>query len=299
VLPNFLVIGAAKSGTTSLYHYLAQHPEIYMSPVKEPRFFALEGHPLDFPGPGGHWVRAETRTTLDGYERLFDGVRGERAVGEASVIYLIHPRAAEAIAARIPDARLVAVLRDPAERAYSAFLDQSLAGYETCETFEAALAAEPQRVADGWYWWWHYREHGYYHRHLSRYYERFDPEQIRVYLYEDYAGDPHAVLADMFGFLGVDDGFRVDVATRHNRSGRARSPRVQALLGYPHPAKEALKKVVPERFGHRVISILLEKNLERPPMRPETRAELVAGYAEDIGRLEGLIGRDLSTWLHA
>lgn len=296
MLPNFLVIGAAKSGTTSLYHYLAQHPEIYMSPVKEPRFFALESHSLDFSGPGGGW-RTETRTTIEGYEQLFDGVRGERAVGEASVIYLIHPRAPGAIADRIPGARLVAVLRDPAERAYSAFMDHSLAGREICATFEDALAAEPQRVADGWYWAWRYREHGFYHRNLSRFYERFDPEQIRVYLYEDYNRDPHPVLADMFGFLGVDDGFRVNVAARHNRSGRARSPRVHAVLGYPHPAKEALKKVVPERWGHRVISALAEKNLERPPMRPETRAELVAGYAEDIGRLEGLLGRDLSHWL--
>lgn len=297
MLPNFIVIGAAKSGTTSLYHYLAQHPEIYMSPVKEPRFFALEGHSLDFPGqPVPPSVRTTTRTTLESYEQLFAGVRSERAVGEASVIYLPHPRAPEAIARRIPDVRLIAVLRDPAERAYSSFLYQSLVGYETCAEFEEALAVEPERIRDDWPWWCHYRDQGFYHRHLSRYLERFDPDQIRLYLYEDYSRDPHAVLADLFRFVGADDSFRANVATRHNPSGRARSRRAQTFLNYPHPAKEALKTAVPERWRRRLITMLQSANLERPPMRPETRAELVAGYAEDVGRLETLLGRDLSHW---
>jgi hypothetical protein len=102
-LPNFFIIGAAKSGTTSLYHYLRQHPEIFMSPVKEPRYFALAGHPLDFRGPGDERLRQLTTTTLDAYLQLFAGVRNEPAVGEASVLYLHHEDAAEAIAHHVPE----------------------------------------------------------------------------------------------------------------------------------------------------------------------------------------------------
>ena len=173
-LPNFLVIGAGKSGTTSLYYYLRQHPEIFMSPVKEPGFFALEGHPLDFRGPGDERLRETTATTLESYEKLFSEARGESAVGESSVLYLYDGNAHESIARHIPDVKLLAVLRNPVDRAYSAFLHRTRDGYETCATFEEALAAEPQRAADGWYYGWRYREYGFYHRSLVRYYDRFD-----------------------------------------------------------------------------------------------------------------------------
>ncbi|MDQ5820413.1 MAG: sulfotransferase [Actinomycetota bacterium] len=295
--PTFLVIGAAKAGTTSLYHYLGQHPQIFMSPVKEPRFFALEGHPLDFRGPGDERLREKTTTTLEAYRELFAGVRNERAVGEASVLYLHHQAAPEAIARYIPDVKLVAVLRNPVERAYSGFLYQTRDGYEPLADFEEALRAEPRRIADGWYYSWHYRDQGFYHRNLARYFDRFDPSMIRVYLYEDLDQDPHRVLANLFGFLGVDEGFRPDVGMRYNPSGRPRSARLQRVLTQRHSLKEAAKAVIPERWGHRVIARLQPANLVRAPIRVETRASLVEGYNEDIRRLEHLIGRDLSHWL--
>jgi hypothetical protein len=268
-----------------------------MSPVKEPRFFALEGHPLDFRGPGDERIRPGTTTTLEAYRKLFEGVGAERAVGEASVIYLHHELAPEAIARYIPDVKIVAVLRDPVDRAYSAFLHLARDGYEPLAEFEDALRAEPRRITDGWYFGWHYRDHGFYHRDLARYFERFGPNRIRVYLHEELDQDPYGVLADLFRFLGVDEGFRPDVRTRHNLSGYARSARLQRLLTRRHPLKEAAKSLIPERWGHRVISWLQPANLVRPPLRPETRSRLVEGYREDIRRLEGLIGRDLSPWL--
>ncbi len=295
--PNFIVIGAAKAGTTSLYHYLDQHPQVFMSPIKEPRFFALEGHALDFGGPGDEVLRERTTTTLEAYQKLFAGVRDERAVGEASVLYLHHPAAAAAIARAIPDVRLIAVLRNPVDRAYSGFMARTRDGYEPLSSFEEALDAEPRRIAEGWYYGWQYRGQGFYHRNLARYYERFDPSQIRVYLYEDLDQEPERMLTDIFRFLDVDDGFRPDVSTRWNPSGRPRSVRVQRFLTHPHPLKEAVKQLIPERWGHRLVEFLQPANLERPPIRAETRARLIEGYSEDIHRLEGLIGRDLSHWL--
>jgi hypothetical protein len=295
--PNFFVIGVAKAGTTSLYHYLGQHPEIFMSPVKEPRYFALAGHSLDFHGPGDERMREKTTTTLDAYLKLFAGVRDELAVGEASVIYIHHPAAAESIARNVPEAKIIAVLRDPIDRAQSAFLYHLRDGYEPLAEFDDALAAEPERIAAGWYYGWHYRDQGFYHRNLARYFERFDPSRIRVYLHEDLDGNPHGVLSDIFGFLGVDEGFRPDVSTRHNPSGRPRSHRAQRLLTRRHPLKEAVKSVIPEQWGHRLIAAVQPANLMRPPVKAETRARLVEGYADDIRQLESLIGRDLSHWL--
>lgn len=295
-LPNLFVIGVAKSGSTSFYHYLAQHPDVFMSTPKEPRTFAYLADPRRFTGPGDERVWDRSVRSLDDYRQLFTNVRGERAVGEASVMYLPHRGTAETIARHVPDARIIALLRNPVERAHSAFLYQRRITHETSATFEEGLAAEPGRMAAGWHYGWHYRDQGFYHRNLTPYYEHFAPERIRVYLTEDLARDPHAVLADAFRFLGVDGAFRPDVRRRHNRSGVPRSRTAQRVLTKPHPVKEAIKKVVPEEWGHRVIDRLLPANLERPPIRPETRAEMVAAYADDIAQLEERIGRDLSHW---
>ena len=295
--PTFIIIGAAKAGTTSLFRYLGQHPDVFVSPVKEPRFFALEGHPLDFKGPGDEQrLRTTTRTTLEAYRELFAGRRDERVAGEGSVLYLQHPRAAPAIARAIPDVKIVAILRDPVERAHSGFLYHVRDEREPLPTFEEALRAEPERIAQGWYHGWAYRDQGFYHRHLQRYLEHVDRERIHVCLHEDLDRNPHGVLAGVFRFLEVDDTFRADVSIRWNPSGRPRSRRAQRLLTGRNPVKEAVKRVIPERWGQRVIDRVMTVNLERPPVAPETRAELVAGYADDVHRLEELIGRDLTHW---
>ena len=291
------MIGAAKAGTTSLYHYLGQHPQIFMSPIKEPRFFALAGHPMDFRGPNDERIRDTSTTTLVAYQELFDGVRDEVAIGEASTIYLDSEATPAAIERGLPDVKLIAVLRDPAERAYSAFLHLRSDGSEPESDFEAALRDEPRRVAAHWFHYWRYRERGFYHRHLKRYVDRFGPRRIRVYLYEDLERDSLAVLSDIFRFLGVDPSFRPDVTKRYNVSGEPRSPQWRNLLTRRRPVKQALKRVLPERWGHGVIDWLQLRPRPRPPLPPETRARLVAGYREDIRQLEDLIGRDLSAWL--
>jgi hypothetical protein len=293
-LPNFLIIGAAKAGTTSLFRYLRQHPEIFMSPVKEPMFFVHDGDPVRFRGRDQH---RDGPITLEAYRELFREVRDEPMVGEASALYLDYPKAPEAIARRIPAVRLIAVLRNPADRAYSSFLFNRRDGREPLADFEAALRAEPQRIADNWSYNFRYRQRGFYHLSLQRYFDRFDPGQIRVYLYEDFVRDPHKMLGDIFRFLEVDAGFRPGLAARHNRSGVPRSARLYRLLAGRHPVKEAAKSVIPEEWGHWVIARLQTPNLRRPRLRHETRADLIDGYREDIVRLQDLIGRDLSHWL--
>ncbi len=295
--PNFFIIGAGKAGTTSLYYYLKQHPEIFMSRYKEPKFFALEGHTLDFRGPYDQRIRRGTTTDLADYLELFEEAGEERAIGEASTIYLGDRRAPGAIADRLPDARIVAILRHPAERAFSAFLHLLRDSYEPLSSFEDALDAEPQRAADGWYVQYQYKGRGFYGLHLKRYFDRFDAARIRVYLYEDFVERPRWLLADLFGFLDVNPDFRPDISPRHNVSGRVRSAGLQRWLTRSHPFKEALKSWFPERWGHRIISRVQPFNLVRSEMNPETRQSLIDEYRDDIELLQTLIKRDMSHWL--
>ncbi|MDY7015905.1 MAG: sulfotransferase, partial [Cyanobacteriota bacterium] len=153
VLPNFLIIGAAKGGTTSLYTWLAQHPQIYMTPVKEPNFFALQGENFNYPsGTVSQRYLDECVTNFEAYLEQFKAVNCEIAIGEASPFYLYHPQAASRIQQTIPDVKLIAILRDPVERAYSNFLHHIREGFETVEDFSQALQAEESRMRDRWWW---------------------------------------------------------------------------------------------------------------------------------------------------
>lgn len=268
-----------------------------MSRFKEPKFFALEGHSLDFKGPFDDRIRRGTTTSLEAYLALFEPVKDEKAIGEASTVYLGDPRAPGAIAERIPDARIVAILRHPAERAFSAHQHLLRDGYELLSDFEKALDAESQRATDGWYVQYQYKGRGFYGRYLQHYFDLFEKKQIRIYLYEDFVGRPGWMLADLFAFLGVDSGFGPDMSPRHNVSGQARSARLQRWLTRSHPLKEALKKWIPEEWGHRLISRVQPFNVARSVLGAKTRRNLINSYRDDIKLLQDLIGRDLSHWL--
>ena len=145
-LPNFFIIGAAKSGSTSLYHYVKQHPQIYMSPLKEPKFFALAGEKLDFPGPGDQENVSRAITDIHSYRNLFQGRTTEIVIGEASVLYLYSRRAINHIWQSIPNAKLIAILRHPVDRAYSNFLSLRRPNHEPIADFSQALQQEEARI---------------------------------------------------------------------------------------------------------------------------------------------------------
>ena len=276
-LPNFLVIGAAKAGTTAVYDYLKQHPQIYMSPLKETNFFALEGQEVRFRGLGDDGtINALSLTTLDAYLAQFGGVVHETAIGEASPLYLYSPRAADRIRHYIPDAKLIAILRNPVERAFSAFSHLVRDRREPLD-FGRALDAEDVRVHQGWEHIWHYTRMGFYHAQLTRYYDLFARAQIKVYLYDRFDADSISVLQDIFRFLGVEDTFVPDVSCRPNVSRPPDPPLGQ--LGAPYPDGPTATR--------------------RPIMSPEIRRHLVELFRPDIVQLEELCGQDLSVWLDA
>ena len=279
-LPNFFVIGAARSGTTALHTTLAQHPDIFMSRVKEPYFFAFEGKPPPAPqGPSRPGVVWEPHK----YFALFKDVKGERAIGESSIIYLVSPIAVRRIRRNVPEAKIVALLRHPVERAYSHYCLMVSLGFERASSFEAALAEEPGRVAAGWWPASLYTTYGLYHRALSAWFELFPREQIRIYLYEEWRHSPEAMLRDLFGFLGVDPNFQPQLRTV-NASLLPRSHILHRL------ARTSGSRQL-QRFNNR------HNLIKPPPMRTDTRRRLLARFRDDIASLEQLIARDLSHWL--
>jgi hypothetical protein len=166
-MPNFFIVGAAKAGTSSLYQYLRQHSQVYLSyPVKEPNFFAFDGEIIKF---NGLHTQAETLpdslTSLVAYEELFKDSMNYPARGEASTLYLYCPGTAERIRSLVPDAKLIVVLRQPADRAYSHYIMMVRSGREWL-SFEEALEQERTRIEQSWSPTWHYRETGYYHEQL-------------------------------------------------------------------------------------------------------------------------------------
>jgi hypothetical protein len=291
--PNFLLIGAPRSGTTSTYEGIKQHPQIFMSAVKEPMFFILEGTHQEFSGPQ---IPVGART-WDAYCALFEGVRQEKAVGEASTFYLYSPDAPRRIRNRLPEAKFIAILRNPVDRAYSHFLVNRLAGTEPIADFEKAMDAEEQRMGQGWYLYWCYRGMGFYGGQIERYYSVFDRRQFRFFLFEDLVRDPDAFFADVFRFLEVDAHFRIRGRRKYNPSGLPRNRILHNFITQPNTLKLFFKRILPADMQYRMITSSLNRTLAKPALDGAVRRRLTDIYREDILRAQELLQRDLSSWL--
>lgn len=296
-LPNFLLIGAARSGTTALYEYLDQHPEIFVCEPKEPHFFALGGEPLDFRGPGDDaMVNRRAVTDWKAYRALFANAGGAKARGEASVSSLYVPRAAARIRERLPDVRILCLLRNPADRAFSAFMYMRSRMYEPLADFRAALADEDRRVGERWHHIWHYRRMSLYAESIARFFEAFGRDRVRVHLHDDFRAEPSRVVRDCFEFLGVDPDFVPPERPSALVSGVPRNAVWQRILMAARPLRNRFLPLVPRRFAQRLKRRLTESNLTRVTPDPALREELLEAFEPDIRALEALLGRDLSRW---
>ena len=291
--PNFLIIGAPRSGTTALYEGLAQHPDIFMSPRKEPWFAGFTGDPGPWRGPRD----AQPVRSWEEYDRLFADAKGERAVGEASTLYLYAPQAPRRIQESLPEVRLIAILRNPVERAYSNFLEHVQEGRETELDFARALEAESARLARGWAPSWAYAGLGFYGEQLARYFAAFPRERLLVLLHDELRQERAAVYRRIFRFLGVDEAFAPALPPRTNEnSGVPKSRFMHALLTRPNALRSALRGMLGERQRRAVHAWLLHRTLARPGLDPQLRRSLAARFAEDIAQTERLLGRDLGAW---
>ncbi len=297
-LPDFFIIGAAKSGTTSLYSYLGQHPAIYLSPQKEPNYFLfIEGDP-PYRGPAGPGaLRKVSVADRKAYESLFAGRTDEIVAGEASHWYLYDPEVPIRIRKEIPEARFIAILRHPVDRAYATHTYLYLKGRETVADFSAALDLEAERIAAGWEIG-RYLDRGYYARQLARFYRVFPKSRIRVYLYEDLTATPGPLLRNLLDFLEVPDSFSFDLSRRFNPSGRPKHPAVHHFYLVARRLNRCLRgsSWIPASIRARMRS-LWEAQLERVPLDRSVALQLVEHFRDDIDELEQMIGRDLRPWL--
>lgn len=286
-LPDFFVIGAYKCGTTTLHRLLAQHPQIFMA-RKEPNFFAFSE---DY--EGGRPVPATAVRTWTHYLRLFEDAPQGALVGEVSPEYLVSPLAATRIREVLPEARLIAILRNPVERAYSDFLMYLRDGVEPCRDFREALDQQDARRKEGLPTG-EYIATGFFGRQLLPWFDTFGADRLKVVLLEDLAADPQTTLTHIFGFLGVETMTIADTAPR-NPAGVPANSLVRAAYRIRHRLGPLLRPLVPSPVKDR-LDALLAHGLERPRIDAATRARLVEIYRDDIRLLGHLIGRDLSHW---
>lgn len=273
-LPNFLIIGAPKAGTTSLYDYLRAHPDIFMPQLKETRFFGYDG-------------RGDRRKfpiqTLDEYAALFDPVTTQTAIGEATPHYLIYPEAAGRIRETLPQARLIASLRNPVDRSYSVY-QMNLRNRNANRGVAFAEAIETDH---------NLRET--YSEKLERFLALFPREQLEIILLEDLEAEPRNTVRSLFGFLGVDPDFAPDLSKVSNPGGAPRIRMLHALLANPR-LRAIGNRLLPAAATER-LKALRSRNLRKHSLPPEDRRRALSVFRDDILRTQDLIGRDLSRWL--
>src|ERR1700729_2554146 len=210
-MPDFFIAGAPKAGTTALHVALARHPALYMSAVKEPKFFLTDGPPSAQGGPGDAKTSREHIWRRADYEALFDSAPAGVLRGESPPFYLYNRDAQRRIRARIPDAKLIVVLRDPVERAHSNWTHLWSAGLEPEPDFVQACAEEERRIAAGWASFWHYTALGKYGAQLDYAFSLFPREQVLVLRYRLLVDDPAATLDRICAFLGADTGMLTEI----------------------------------------------------------------------------------------
>lgn len=304
-VPDFLIIGAAKSGTTSLYHYLGQHPDIFFSKeMKEPGYlcFAEQAYRQIDNGLPDMWKSAVT--SRDAYLDLFDAAPGTAKIGEATPEYLLLPQPTlhnliDLYGDRFVQIRLIALLRNPVERIWSHYWMMVRDGYENAPFEEAT---DPHvislRLEAGWHPSYDYIGYGMYGRQLQAYREHLGEVPLRVVLFEDFKRDPALVCRQLFGFLGVDEAFTPDVSVLYNFSGMLRHPLLHRLL-FTHEStlKRLVRKALSSDRLQRIKSRIVRWNCEKVVMQPDQRERVVSIYREDIRLLGQMLGRDMSHWL--
>ena len=295
--PNFFLVGAPKSGTTSMCSYLQQHPDIFISDLKEPFFF---GRDLKHRIP--YWfVRDEKR-----YLELFEKADGAQRVGEGTVWYLRSVQAAREIKAFVPDAQIIIMLRNPIDMMYSWHSQMLWSDFEDIKDFEKALEAEEERkrgleiperacVAEGLF----YRDMARYSEQVERYFHVFGREKVQVIIFDDFKKDTSAVFRSTLRFLEVDDSFQTEFAVV-NDNKRARSKSMLRFLRQPPSFVSKIgRAMMPTEWRSRLFQSLWKFNRQhqsRAPLHPELRKELQCEFRPEVEKLSFLLDRDLTHW---
>jgi hypothetical protein len=300
-LPDFLVAGVPKAGTTALHAALSRHPGLYLSPVKEPKYFLADDEPPpDKGGPGDALTYREHVWQRDKYEALFAGAPPGTRKGEATPLYLHDQRAMRRIRDLIPDARLIVVLRDPVERAHSNWTHLWSAGLEPIGDFVKACGEEDARVQAGWASFWRYTGLGKYGEQLRHAFTLFPREQVLVLRYRLLVDEPAPTLERICEFLNADTGVLTEIP-RENVTAHPEQTIAHRCVAIGRRASDAVGRLLPGTAGvgvnSRVERFLQRGHRQRQPLAWEQRNELLPAFEQDIRLLEQVLGEDFSDWL--
>jgi len=304
-VPDFFIVGHAKSGTTALYEMLRRHPQVYMPDFKEPWFFSTDMRPRFQPPRAGTLPQ-----TLEEYMALFADARPDQVAGEASASYLWSRTAANGIAEVQPHARIVAILREPASFLRSLHMQFLENHVESKRDLRTALALErPRREGKQIPRGSHrpqllqYSDHVRYVEQLQRYHERFDSKQVLILIYDDFRSDNEGAVRSVLRVLGVDEAVPVN-AMDVNRTSR--SMRSQALDDLVHAvsvgrgpasrfAKTTLKTLTPQRLRRDALSVAQRRfvHASTPPVDESLMLELRRRFKPEVVALSEYLDRDL------
>ncbi|MEZ0075416.1 sulfotransferase [Planotetraspora sp. GP83] len=292
-LPDFLVIGVPKAGTTALHAALARHPGLFMSAVKEPKFFLTDGPPPAKGGPGDAETYREHVWRRDDYEALFEGAPPGTLRGESTPFYLYDLAAQRRIRETVPGAKLIVSLRDPVERAHSNWTHLWSAGLEPIGDVIRACAEEKRRAAAGWAPFWHYIGLGRYGEQLRHLFTLFPREQVLLFRYRDLVDRPADTLDRICGFLGVERGL-VGEVPKENVTAHPPESRRHELLSQLVRLGD---RVLGQRLTAPLERVLQREGRARRPLTWPERQELLSYFAADIAVLQDVTDEDFSDWL--
>jgi hypothetical protein len=298
ILPNFLIVGATKCGTSSLHKYLAQHPEIFMSKAKEPRFISSQVTPFPLNGPKDDKVESWYVKKYDDYVQLFEGAEGFKAVGESSADTLyFHKGTIPVIREYLGDPKIVICLRNPVKRAFSAY-QHLVRDLREELSFEDGLREEDNRIKNNWELIYHYTAASKYYDSVKAFMENFS--RVKIILTEDQAKRPSQVLRGICRFLDVDSHIDINTDVRYNISGKPKSQWLHQFFFEGNVARRLAQPIARTFFSsetrNRIAQKIYATNLTRLTINPQTKAMLQELFDEDIRKLESLINRDLSAW---
>jgi len=293
--PDFLVVGAARAGTTTLHSYLRQHPGIFLPDVKEPCFFVFEGDDIKY--VKGKFAFAVK--DLASYENLFRKAGADQKTGEMSTPYLyLHDKTIATVKkyfSSYSNIRIVIMLRNPVDRAYSQYCWRVRDGREQLD-FEKAIEAEQERIKANYSFDYFYLDRGFYFKQVKAYMDNF--RHVHIILFEDFEKEPQRVLRDLCHFLGVDEEFEFKRLAPQNESGLPRWKSLGKAATSESKLKYKLWYAIPDPLRKKIRNVFTDLNTKgKVSMNPIIRKKLTEVYREDILALQKLIGRDLSGWL--
>jgi len=287
VWPNFFIVGAPKAGTTSLYFYLKQVPEVYLPPFKEPNYFSIRVIPAD------HYLLPIRNKS--NYLRLFEGVKDEIAIGEASPSYLEDPEAPKLIHQVVPHAKIIILLRDPVERAFSHYLMMVSQGYEKL-SFREAIEQILSKKSRGEFR--HYLTPGQYSEQIKRYINIFGNEKVKILIFEEFIRDTQKSIEEVLNFLGINEKPSSLVENTYNPFSVSRGWYADLIMTNTMIRKIGFSLIPNPDLRQKIKGKLLKK-AKKPEMFSDDRGFLEKYYMDDVKKLQNSLNRKLPwDWLN-